>query len=154
MKFLCRRRRNHTKNPHGLDFERTSQARIGFCGRRARLLSICDTQKELAKLGLEPGRDGNLKLVRPSDLMIVSPIIASVFDRGKLACGDNQYFRWCTNNVKITMDKRGNEVYEKIEPKSRKTDAFMAYAAAMTMQELLPEDSTEEELDEINPIFY
>lgn len=111
-------------------------------------------KKELTKLGLEPGRDGNLKLVRPSDLMIVSPIIASVFDRGQLACGDNQYFRWCTNNVKITMDKRGNEIYEKIEPKSRKTDAFMAYAAAMTMQELLPEDSTEEELDEINPIFY
>ena len=43
--------------------------------------------------------------------------------------------RWFTWNTKATLDKKGNVNYEKIEPKSRKTDGFMAYAAATTLED-------------------
>ena len=45
--------------------------------------------------------------------------------------GDNPLMRWYTNNSKI--ERIGiNNVYSKIEPKSRKTDGFKAFVGAMT----------------------
>lgn len=96
-------------------------------------------KKSLDTMGFESGRDGNLKLVRPSDLMMIAPEIMSVLDNQRLACGDDPFFRWCANNVGITQDKKGNLVFEKIEAKSRKTDGFMAFAAAMTQADKLPD---------------
>ncbi len=97
-------------------------------------------KKQLNAIGFDSGKDGNLKLVRPSDLMIAAPKIRSIFNHQSLACGNDPFFRWCTNNVKVVQDKKGNDIFEKIEPKSRKTDGFMAFAAAMTLEELLPEN--------------
>lgn len=96
-------------------------------------------KKQLNAMGFESGKDGNLKLVRPSDLMIAAPEIMSCLDNRQLCCDDNPFFRWCANNVKVVQDKKGNDIFEKIEPKSRKTDGFISFAAAMTLSELLPE---------------
>ncbi len=98
-------------------------------------------KKQLNAMGFESGKGGNLKLVRPSDLMIAAPEIMSRLNNQQLCCGDDPYFRWCTNNVKVVQDKKGNDTFDKIEPKSRKTDGFMAFAAAMTLEELLPESN-------------
>lgn len=38
--------------------------------------------------------------------------------------------RWYTNNACRLIDKRGNISFGKYEPKSRKTDGFMAMVAA------------------------
>ena len=45
--------------------------------------------------------------------------------------------RWYANNSKIDMTKYGNMTYQKIEPKSRKTDGFKAFAAAECVSEVL-----------------
>jgi phage terminase large subunit-like protein len=79
----------------------------------------------------------NLKLVRPSDKMLVAPLIASDFANHKIVWGDSALMRWYTNNTSATEDKNGNISYGKIEPKSRKTDGFMAFVAAYTQLDLL-----------------
>ena len=47
--------------------------------------------------------------------------------------------RWCTNNVKLVPAGKGNYLYDKQEEKSRKTDGFMAFAAAETCDDELVE---------------
>ena len=76
---------------------------------------------------------GNLKLIRPSDIAQIAPALCLEFGRKSIAWGeDNHTMQWFTNNVKKVTDSRGNIGFEKIEPKSRKTDGFMALAAART----------------------
>lgn len=93
----------------------------------------------LLECGFECDRKGlnNLKLVRPSDKMLVAPLIASDFANHKIIWGDSALMRWYTNNTSATEDKNGNISYGKIEPKSRKTDGFMAFVAAYTQLDLL-----------------
>lgn len=93
----------------------------------------------LLECGFECDRKGlnNLKLVRPSDKMLVAPLIASDFANHKIIWGDSALMRWYTNNTSATEDKKGNISYGKIEPKSRKTDGFMAFVAAYTQLDLL-----------------
>ena len=93
----------------------------------------------LLECGFECDRKGlnNLKLVRPSDKMLVAPLIASDFANHKIVWGDSAVMRWYTNNTSATEDKNGNISYGKIEPKSRKTDGFMAFVAAYTQLDLL-----------------
>lgn len=93
----------------------------------------------LFECGFECDRKGlnNLKLVRPSDKMLVAPLIASDFANHKIVWGDSALMRWYTNNTSATEDKNGNISYGKIEPKSRKTDGFMAFVAAYTQLDLL-----------------
>lgn len=86
-------------------------------------------------------KEKTVKLVRPSDLMQVQPVINSAFINGRIAWGADPMMRWYTNNVKLVASAHGNYSYEKIEPKSRKTDGFMALAAAFTLADTLPEDS-------------
>lgn len=83
--------------------------------------------------------DKQVKLVRPSDIMLVQPKINSVFVGNKIAWGDDPMMRWYTNNTKLEPAPNNNFKYGKIEPKSRKTDGFMAFVAAMTLEEELPE---------------
>lgn len=88
------------------------------------------------------GYDANekaVKLVRPSDIMYVQPKINSVFVNHNLIVGDDPLFRWFTNNTKLEPAPNNNFKYGKIEPKSRKTDGFMAFVAAMTLEETLPD---------------
>lgn len=93
----------------------------------------------LLECGFECDRNGlnNLKLVRPSDKMLVAPLIASDFANHKIVWGDSALMRWYTNNTSAIEDKNGNISYGKIEPKSRKTDGFMAFVAAYTQLDLL-----------------
>lgn len=96
--------------------------------------------RELRDIGYE-AKDKRVKLVRPSDIMMVQPKINSMFVTGALAVGDDPLFRWCVNNSKLEPAPNNNFKYGKIEPKSRKTDAFMAFVAAMTLEDEIPEYS-------------
>lgn len=108
--------------------------------------------RQLAGIGYDPKVNKNLKLVRPSDIMKVAPIIDSVFANQNYIWGDAPELRWATNNTKLIRYGRklgqaddqdvGNYVYGKIEAKSRKTDPFMALVAAMTIEDQIIERRT------------
>ncbi len=76
-------------------------------------------------------KNGRVKLVRPSNEMVISPLITSGFVGSKFVWGDVPLMRWAANNTKLEQSKTGNITYGKIEPKSRKTDPFKAFIAAM-----------------------
>ena len=107
--------------------------------------------RELNRIGFDAKENKNIKLVRPSDIMKVVPLIDSCFVNRYFIWGDNPVLRWATNNTKLIRHGRksgssddkdlGNYVYGKIEAKSRKTDPFMALAACMTIEDELPEIS-------------
>ena len=82
---------------------------------------------------------GNIMLVRPSNEMMIMPVITSQLVNHKLAVGDNPLFRWAMNNTKVCTSSAGNMTYGKIEPKSRKTDPFKAYVAAKAAQNKIAE---------------
>ena len=85
---------------------------------------------------------GNLKRIRPSDIAIIAPELCLEFARHEIVWGDSMIMRWYTNNAKKVVGKNGNISFEKIEPKSRKTDGFMALVAARTVREKIePYDS-------------
>ena len=104
--------------------------------------------KYLQNIGFDAKVYKNLKLVRPSDIMKVAPVIDSCFANDYFVWGDNPVLRWATNNTKMVRYGRkpgkeddadiGNFVYAKIEAKSRKTDPFMTLAASMTVEDDLP----------------
>lgn len=99
-------------------------------------------KEPLMQLGFECDRKGrtDLKLVRPSDKMLVAPLIASDFANHRIVWGDSALMRWYTNNTSAVEDKNGNIIYGKIEPKSRKTDGFMAFVSAYTQLDLLKQN--------------
>lgn len=99
--------------------------------------------RELRSIGFE-AKEKEVKLTRPSDIMRIQPKIASIFANGQLAVGDDPLFRWFTNNTKLEPAPNNNFKYGKIEPKSRKTDGFMAFVAAMCVEEELPEPASME----------
>lgn len=102
----------------------------------------------LKGIGFDAKAYKNLKLVRPSDIMKVAPVIDSCFANDYFVWGDNPTLRWAVNNTKMIRYGRklgkeddadiGNFVYAKIEAKSRKTDPFMALVASMTVEDALP----------------
>lgn len=96
--------------------------------------------RALANVGYE-AKDKMVKLVRPSDIMLVQPKIHSWFVSNKIIWGDDSLMRWYTRNVKLEPAPNNNFKYGKIEPKSRKTDGFMAFVASVTLEEELPETS-------------
>lgn len=104
----------------------------------------------LLRLGISY-ENKNIKLVRPSDKIKVEPIIDSAFRNHNIVYGDSSLMRWYTNNTKKVKSKKyGNYEYQKIEAKSRKTDGFFAFVAAMTQYELIPEQQA---TDVILPLF-
>lgn len=94
--------------------------------------------RELANIGFE-AKEKRVKLVRPSDIMLVQPKIHSWFVSNKIIWGDDSLMRWFTRNTKLEPAPNNNFKYGKIEPKSRKTDGFMAFVASVTLEEELPE---------------
>lgn len=84
-------------------------------------------------------KEDKIKMVRPSDIMKAAVIIGSLFVNHNIVYGDNSLMRWYTRNTKAVTDSKGNTTYEKIEGKSRKTDGFMAYAAAETVENEIKE---------------
>lgn len=99
--------------------------------------------ESLKKIGFDANDKSRVKLVRPSDIMRVEPLIQECFDRQQFAWGDCPPLRWAVNNTKRVRSSRqagvdtGNFIYAKIEAKSRKTDPFMALVAAMTVEDVL-----------------
>ncbi|MCL2699808.1 MAG: terminase large subunit, partial [Defluviitaleaceae bacterium] len=88
---------------------------------------------ELEKIGFDAkGARKNIKLVRPTNQQYAEPIINSMFLNQQIIWGDNPLMRWYTGNTKKVTSAHGNFCYDKIEPKSRKTDGFMALVSAMT----------------------
>jgi len=94
--------------------------------------------RALANIGYE-AKDKMVKLVRPSDIMLVQPKVHSWFVSNKIIWGDDSLMRWYTRNAKLEPAPNNNFKYGKIEPKSRKTDGFMAFVASVTLEEELPE---------------
>ena len=99
--------------------------------------------ESLKKIGFDANDKSRVKLVRPSDIMRVEPVIQECFDRQQCTWGDCPPLRWAVNNTKRVRSSRqagvdtGNFIYAKIEAKSRKTDPFMALVAAMTVEDVL-----------------
>ena len=99
--------------------------------------------ESMRKIGFDANDKTRVKLVRPSDIMQVEPVIQECFDRGLFTWGDNPCLRWAVNNTKRVRSSRklgvdtGNFIYAKIEAKSRKTDPWMALVASMVGEPVL-----------------
>lgn len=105
--------------------------------------------RSLKEIGFDADRKGanNIKRIRPSDQMLIGPTINSLFVNQNIVYGDNPLMRWFTNNACVITSKAGNITYGKIEPKSRKTDGFMAFVAAMCTAEDLEDSGIEDSYD-------
>ncbi|NFO31077.1 terminase large subunit [Clostridium botulinum] len=89
--------------------------------------------KALRDVGFDTDKKGanNIRLARPSNEMLIAPVVTSAFVNHNIIFGDNPLMRWYTNNTCMITSQAGNVTYGKIEPKSRKTDGFKAFIAAM-----------------------
>ncbi len=102
-------------------------------------------KREFERHGLEiRNKDnpyGQLVLVRSGPIThnMVAPIIDVAFANHQINFGNSAIMRWYTNNTMVVTDRKGNMSYEKIEPKLRKNDGFMALVHAMTQREYLDE---------------
>lgn len=85
---------------------------------------------------------GLIRMIRypASVIAIIAPRIEVAFVDKKINIGNSAIMRWAINNTSVKTRKDGNKTYEKIEPKLRKNDPFMAFVMAMTAQELLDEE--------------
>ncbi|WZU02680.1 hypothetical protein MGH68_07235 [Erysipelothrix sp. D19-032] len=68
---------------------------------------------------------------------IVAPQIEKLFIEGKINIGNSAIMRWAINNTAMKRSKDGSLSFDKIEPKLRKNDPFMAFVHAMRAKELL-----------------
>ncbi len=99
--------------------------------------------ESLRKAGFDAKDKSRVKLVRPTDIMQIEPVIQECFDREQFCWGDTPHLRWAVNNTKRIRSSRrigvdtGNFIYAKIEARSRKTDPWMALVAAMTVEDEL-----------------
>ena len=110
--------------------------------------------KSLKKIGIDTSDKEQVKIIRPSDIMKIVPVIDSLFNNHQIIWGDNPLMRWFTNNTKLTDKSLGNYVYDKIEPKSRKTDGFMAFVHAMIAAQDTLEDEDNSELFFMPPLVF
>lgn len=89
--------------------------------------------RALREVGFDVDKNeaNNIKLARPSNQMLIAPTVNSLFVNQSIVWGNNPLMRWYTNNACTITSQAGNVTYGKIEPKSRKTDGFMAFIAAI-----------------------
>lgn len=123
--------------------------KLGVDNFRLALLS-----KSMKNIGIDATNKEQVKIIRPSDIMKIVPVIDSLFNNHQIVWGDNPLMRWFTNNTKLTDKNLGNYVYDKIEPKSRKTDGFMAFVHAMIAAQDVLEDEDNNELFFMHPIIF
>ncbi|SNY19378.1 Phage terminase-like protein, large subunit, contains N-terminal HTH domain [Orenia metallireducens] len=71
----------------------------------------------------------------------VAPLVEQIFAEETLVFGDDPVMRWATNNTYVDINPKGNTTYKKIEPKTRKNDAFMALIHALSKDEELQEQN-------------
>lgn len=107
-------------------------------------VAIDDYRYDIVREGLEElgfsCSDKTITRVRPSNHMRVQPVINSAFLTDNISWGEDPAMRWFTNNTKIVPFLNGNYKYEKIEPRSRKTDGFMALVAAFCIADQIQEE--------------
>ena len=123
--------------------------KLGVDNFRLALLS-----KSMKNIGIDATNKEQVKIIRLSDIMKIVPVIDSLFNNHQIVWGDNPLMRWFTNNTKLTDKNLGNYVYDKIEPKSRKTDGFMAFVHAMIAAQDVLEDEDNNELFFMPPIIF
>lgn len=92
-----------------------------------------DIAKALKDIGFDVEDKERVKRVRPSDIMMTVNTISSAFNTHNIVWGDDPLMRWATWNAKLEPRQNNNYVYGKIEPKSRKTDPFMAFVHSMVL---------------------
>lgn len=83
--------------------------------------------------------NGMIRMIRyPASIAaIMAPRIEVEFIEGRINIGNSAMMRWSINNTKVVLKKDGNKSYEKVEPKLRKNDLFMAFVCAMSGCEML-----------------
>ena len=123
--------------------------KLGVDNFRLALLS-----KSMKNIGIDATNKEQVKIIRPSDIMKIVPVIDSLFNNHQIVWGDNPLMRWFTNNTKLTDKNLGNYVYDKIEPKSRKTDGFMAFVHAMIAAQDVLEEEDNNEIFFMPPIIF
>lgn len=112
-------------------------------------------KNSLLSFGFSPDKEyDNVKKIRPSDEMKHIPLITSGFIREAFCWGDTPVMRWAVNNAKVEANKHGNFTYEKIEPKSRKTDPFKAFVAAFCTSEVLEQYAYQADQPEMSTITF
>lgn len=115
-------------------------------------------KKAFKEVGFDTDKGGanNVTLIRPSDIMYAYPLINSAFTNKNIIWGDNPLMRWYINNTCLHMEKHENYTFEKIEPKSRKTDGFMAFVAGMCgeAKEGLPDSSEKFDISDFKVYAY
>ncbi len=94
---------------------------------------FADISKALKAIGYDEEDKTRVKRVRPSDIMMTINTISSAFNTHSIVWGEDPLMRWATWNAKLSPRPNNNYVYEKIEPKSRKTDPFMAFVHSMVL---------------------
>lgn len=84
---------------------------------------------------------GIVRMVRSVSAIntLTAPLIEKAFVERRINFGPSAIMRWYTNNTAVKINKIGNKYYEKIEPKLRKNDGYMAFVVAMSAEELLDE---------------
>ena len=94
-------------------------------------------KKAMEDFGFDYDDKDETKLVRPSDIMLVVPVIDSLFNNKKLVVGDNPLWRWSANNTQLIPKQNGNFVYDKIDAFRWKNDVFMASVHAIVISDRL-----------------
>lgn len=112
--------------------------------------------RALKEAGFDTDKKGvnNIRLERPSNEMLIAPIVISAFANHNVIWGDNPLMRWYTNNSCMITSQAGNITYGKIEPKSRKTDGFKAFIAAMCGSNELPDSAEKFEFNNFGVYTY
>ena len=110
--------------------------------------------KSMKNIGIDVSEKEQVRIIRPSDIMKIVPVLYSLFNHHQIVWGANPLMRWFANNTKITDKTLGNYVYDKIEPKSRKTDGFMAFVHAMIAAQDTLEDEDNSELFFMPPLVF
>ena len=108
---------------------------------RFKLIKKAFADKGITDIETNKNPNGLIRMIRnlPSVESIIAPKIEIEFIKGNINIGDSAIMRWAINNTCTKNRKDGNKVYEKIEPKLRKNDPFMAFVMAMSGNELLDE---------------
>ena len=146
------------------DVEISPDLIVGYIAEKAAMYNILKIAMDnfryallanaLKKIGFDAAERKNVKLVRPSDIMKVVPVIDSCFVNRYFIWGDTPPLRWAANNTKLIASGKkegtdtGNFYYGKIEAKSRKTDPFMAQVATMIIEDELGDGGMTETPDE------
>lgn len=106
---------------------------------RFKLLKQAFANKGIDETYIESKQNPNglIRMIRSLQSVeaIYIPQIEMMFIKGILNIGNSAIMRWAINNTCVREKKDGNKVYEKIEPKLRKNDPFMACFCAISGHE-------------------